>query len=67
MLNSMPKSLRLISAVAEKPARTSPKGDACWKPLTSSCERDRAGHAVERELAVDDEVVTVARGWPVER
>ena len=34
-------SLPLMTHLAENPARTSPNGDACWKPYWRWC-RDRA-------------------------
>ena len=46
--------------MAEKPARVSPNGDVGLEAVDLERERDRAGHAVERELAVDDEAVAVA-------
>ena len=55
---STPKSLRLIVVVAEKPARVPPKASGP-KPSTCRASDDRPGHALDRELAVEEQVAVV--------
>src|ERR1700739_2325449 len=60
MLNSMPKSARLISVPAENPARVPPMGSG-GDAVELQPQVDRAGDAVDGQVAGQLEVATARR------